>query len=182
MTGVQTCALPILKQAGFPGGKGMSSMKLSTITRFPYKEIAEFVQREWANIGVKLEVETIDYPTLLEMTSQGRLDFFRASWTGDYPDAENYLTLLYSKNFSPAGSNKTHFKNADFDKLYEQALAEQDQQKRNELYVQMDNIAMEEAPMVILFYDEVVRLTQKKVVGMEANAMNSLVLEQVDFK
>jgi ABC-type transport system substrate-binding protein len=175
-------AQQLLKEAGFPRGKGLDPIKLNTIIRFPYKEIAEFVQREFARIGVKLEIETTDYPTLLEMGANGRINFFRASWTGDYSDAENYLQLLYSKNFSPGGSNRTRFKNEKFDALYEQALVEQSIEKRNELYVQMDNIAMEDAPMVILFYDEVVRLTQKKVKGLEANAMNSLILEQVDFK
>lgn len=175
-------ARELLKEAGFANGVGMKPIKLTTIIRFPYKEIAEYVQREWAQIGVKLEIETVDNATLLEMTAQGRINFFRASWIGDYPDAENYLTLLYGKNFSPGGSNKTRYKNNEFDKLYEEALAEQSPEKRNILNIQMDNLAMQDAPMIILFYDQVIRLSQKNVVGLKANAMNSLILERVDIR
>ena len=155
---------------------------MNTLIRFPYKEIPEFIQREWSKIGVKMLIETTDYPTLLELTAQARINFFRASWYGDYPDPENFLAIYYSKNFSPGGANKTRYKNPEFDKLYEQTLTVQDQKERNTLYQKMDQIATNDAPMIILFYDDVVRLMQKKVVGLDATAMNNLVLERVDFK
>jgi len=90
--------------------------------------------------------------------------------------------MFYSKNFAPAGPNKTHFKNEQFDKLYEQAQLENDTKKRYELYQQMDQIVMDEAPVIVLYYDEVVRLTQNYVLGLEVDAMNMLKLEGVDFE
>ena len=101
------------------------------------------------------------------------------SWFGDYPDAENFLALFYSKNFSPAGPNKTHFKNTRFDTLYEKARSEQDLEKRYELYREMDKIVVEECPVIVLFYDEVIMLTQKNILGMKADPMNTLRLESV---
>ena len=56
--------------------------------------------------------------TLRQLKSSGELDIFRASWVADYPDAENYLSLFYSPNFTPNGPNYTHFKNVVFDSLY----------------------------------------------------------------
>jgi ABC-type transport system substrate-binding protein len=174
-------ALQLLKEAGFPQGNNLPTITLSTIARFPYKEMAEFMQREWSKVGIKVKIEINTVPNHTEMMSNGKLSFFRASWLGDYPDAENYLTLFYSKNFSPKGPNRTHFKNKAFDILYEKSLNEQNDMKRTEIYAQMDQIIMNEAPIIVLFYDQVVRMTQKYIVGLEANAMNALVLERVDI-
>jgi ABC-type transport system substrate-binding protein len=174
-------ALQLLKEAGFPQGNNLPTITLSTIARFPYKEMAEFMQREWSKVGIKVKIEINTVPNHTEMMSNGKLSIFRASWLGDYPDAENYLTLFYSKNFSPKGPNRTHFKSKTFDVLYEKSLNEQNDLKRTEIYTQMDQIVMNEAPIIVLFYDQVVRMTQKHIVGLEANAMNALVLERVDM-
>ena len=91
-----------------------------------------------------------------------KLSFFRASWIADYPDAENYLSLFYSKNHSPNGPNYTHFKSPKFDALYNKSLSEKNDSIRFNLYNQMDQIIIENAPIVPLYYDNVLRFTQKK--------------------
>ncbi|MBF6607629.1 MAG: ABC transporter substrate-binding protein, partial [Flavobacterium sp.] len=117
--------------------------------------------------------------TLRQAISTGKVSFFRASWIADYPDAENYLSLFYSKNFTPNGPNYTHFTNAEFDKLYEQAFLETDNQERYRLYRQMDQLAMDEAPVIPLFYDKVARFTRKNVQGVGINPLNLLSLKKV---
>ncbi len=172
-------AQKLLIEAGYPNSKGLPRLTLSTLTRFPYKEICEFAQREWAKIGIKVDIETLDYPTLLENISKGNIKFFRASWQGDYSDPENYMALFYSKNFTPSGPNKTRFKNENFDKLYENTLNETNESKRLKNYYLMDSLVMAQSPVIVLFYDEVVRLLQKNITNLEADAMNNLILELV---
>lgn len=104
---------------------------------------------------------------------------FRASWVADYPDAENYLSLYYSKNFAPNGPNYTHFKNEQFDALYESAFNETNVSKRQILYSKMDSLVMQKTPIVPLFYDEVVRFTRKNVKDLGINPVNLLELKQV---
>src|SRR5690606_10947259 len=94
-------------------------------------------------------------------------------------DAENYLSLFYSKNFTPNGPNYTHFKNTTYDNLYHQALNTVDDTKRTELYKQMDAITAQQVPVIILFYDKVARFTQKNVQNLQPNAMNGLNLKYV---
>jgi peptide/nickel transport system substrate-binding protein len=156
-------------------------IKLNTIARFPYKEIAEFLQREWAKIGIKVEIEINTVPTHMELSSNGKLSFFRSSWLGDYPDPENFLTLFYGPNLAPKGPNRARFSNKKYDELYQKALVTTNDEERFAIYVQMEEILQEECPYLVLFYDEVVRLTQKYVTGLEANPMNGLILEKVDF-
>lgn len=169
-------AVALLQKAGFSAQNPLK-MRLSTVAE--HKELAEYMQKKWAEVGAQVEIDINQAPAHQETVDNGRAPFFMKSWLGDYPDAENYLALFYSKNFSPAGPNKTHFQNAAFDRLYEQAKLERDVQKRWAMYQQMDQIVMEEAPVIVLFYDEVIRLTQNNIQGLEANPMNTLKLERV---
>jgi peptide/nickel transport system substrate-binding protein len=113
------------------------------------------------------------------MVANSKLLFFRGSWIADYPDAENYLALFYSKNFSPGGPNYTHYQNNAYDVLYEKALNTMNSRKRQQLYRQMDRMIVADAPVVPLYYDQVVRFVHKQVKGMGSNPMNLLVLKHV---
>ncbi|GGE94145.1 ABC transporter substrate-binding protein [Hymenobacter cavernae] len=169
-------ARQLLRAAGYRPGKPLR-LRLSTVAE--RKEVCEYLQKKWAEVGVQVTIDVNQAAAHQELVDNGRAAFFTKSWLGDYPDAENYLALFYSPNFSPAGPNKTHFKSAAYDRLYEQAKLEQDPQKRYALYQQMDRIVVEEAPVIPLYYDQVVRLTQNNVHGLTPNPMNQLVLERV---
>lgn len=169
----------LLKIAGFPNGNGLPEIKLFTNAVNIHKELAEYLQKEWSKFGIRVKIDINPAATHKELIDKGNAYFFRASWLGDYPDGENYLSLFYSKNFTPSGPNKTHFLSKEFDLLYEKSLNEIDEQKRFQMYKKMENVMMEESPVIILFYDEVIRLTQTNIKGMKADAMNSLKLETV---
>ncbi len=165
----------LLEEAGFPNGKGLATISLNTSN--DYADICTFLANEWSKIGIKVNIDILEAATLREMMTKGQADFFRASWIADYPDAESFLGVFYSKN--PAPPNYTRFENAAFDQLYEAALAENNDEKRYELYQKMDNILIEEAPVVFLFYDEIASFTPKKISGMSKNGMNLLTLKRV---
>ncbi len=111
---------------------------------------------------------------MLEQTAKSQALFFRASWIADYPDAENYLSVFYGKN--PAPPNSTRYYNVSFDKLYEQSLLVTNDSLRNIMYQQMDKIIIEDAPVVPLWYDEVIRLVNTNVKGFQPNGVNLLEL------
>ena len=168
-------ARTLLQEAGFPNGKGLPTITL--LTNNDYQDLCTFIARQWEDLGVKVQIELIESAALRQKMTQGTADFFRASWIADYPDAENYMTLFYSKN--PAPPNYTRYKNSNFDQLYEQALNENDDAKRYTLYQQMENIIIEEAPVVFLFYDETAWFVKKGVTGLSKNAINLLSLKKV---
>ena len=114
---------------------------------------------------------------LLELTSNSRALFFRGSWIADYPDAENYLSVFYSKN--PAPPNYTRYNNPKFDALFEKAISETNDSLRYKLYQQADQVMIEDAPVVPLWYDMVVHLVQPNVQGFTPNALNLLELRRV---
>lgn len=158
---------------------GDNKPKIQISTSASYLDITEYLQREWQKIGLDVQVDVNPPSTLTQSISTGKVSFFKASWIADYPDAENYLSLFYSENFSPGGPNYTHFKNEKFDKLYEAAFLETNDAKRQELYKQMDALVMEEAPVIPLFYDKASRFTRSDIFGLGINPLNLLVLKRV---
>jgi peptide/nickel transport system substrate-binding protein len=154
------------------------AIKLLTIPI--YSDIASYIARQMVEIGLNVEVEVIQKSLLLELTSNSRALFFRGSWIADYPDAENYLSVFYSKN--PAPPNYTRFKSAAFDALFERAIRETNDSIRYSLYQQADQVMINEAPVVPLWYDLVVRLVQPKVKGFQPNGLNLLELRHVRFE
>lgn len=170
-------ARELLKQAGFANGNGLPEIVISTTPT--YQELTEYIKSQWEDLGFKIKIDVNQAAVHRKMVAEQKLPFFRGSWIADYPDAENYLALFYSKNFAPSGPNFTHFSNAVFDKLYEKASTEANDSLRFIFYRQMDQIVMDEAPVVVLYYDKVLRLTQNNIDGLGSNAMNLLVLKQV---
>ena len=144
-----------------------------------YVDLCEYIQRELQKIGISIKVDVMPPATLKKARSQGKLEMFRSNWIADYPDAENYLSLFYSKNLSPSGPNYTHFKNDTFDSYYQDSFMINDLDKRSKHYKTMDSLAMSKHPLVPLFYDQVVRFTQKEVEGLTLNPINVLKLKKV---
>ena len=153
--------------------------EITITTTSNYLSFCEYIQRELQKTGLLVNVDVIPAATLKDAKANGKLDLFRASWVADYPDAENYLSLYYSKNFAPNGPNYTHFQNEQFDLWYEQAFTETNTENREALYSKMDALVMQEAPVIPLFYDEVVRFTRKEVKGLGINPINLLELKRV---
>ena len=158
---------------------GIEVPEITLTTTSNYLSFCEFIQRELQKTGLNVNVDVIPPSSLKDAKANGQIDFFRASWIADYPDAENYLSLYYSKNFAPNGPNYTHFSSEKFDNMYEAAYLETDQNLRAQLYTKMDSLVMSSAPIVPLFYDEVVRFTRKNVNGLGINATNLLELKSV---
>ncbi|HEY1113099.1 MAG TPA: ABC transporter substrate-binding protein [Chitinophagaceae bacterium] len=167
-------ARKLLAEAGV-GGKNTPEIKLLTIPI--YADIASYIARQLEEIGLRVQVEAVQKSLLLEMTSSSRALFFRGSWIADYPDAENYLSVFYSKN--PAPPNYTRYRNPQFDVLLERALAETNDSLRYRLYRQADQLVMQDAPVVPLWYDMVIHLVQPWVHDFHPNALNLLELRRV---
>ncbi|MGZ5285918.1 MAG: ABC transporter substrate-binding protein [Flavisolibacter sp.] len=167
-------ARKLIKESGV-NPAAMPSVKLQTIPI--YSDIASYIARQLEELGFKVQVDVVQKSLLLELTSNSRTPFFRGSWIADYPDAENYLSVFYSKN--PAPPNYTRYNNPEFDRVFEQALKETNDSIRYSLYRQADQIMMNDAPVVPLWYDVVVHLVQPRVRDFRPNALNLLELRHV---
>lgn len=163
----------------FKNESGITNPEITLVTSSNYLSFCEFIQRELEKTGLIINVDVMPEATLRSARSNGKVDMFRSSWVADYLDAENYLSIFYSKNFAPDGSNYFHFKNDVVDSLYNKAFTISDIEKRKHLYMTIDSLAMDKAIMVPLFYDEVIRFTRKNVKGLGTNPINLLDLRYV---
>ena len=171
-------AKQLLEEAGFPNGDNLPVIKLLTIP--VYADLAGYIANELLQSGIKVQVETVQKSLLLEQTSKSQALFFRGSWIADYPDAENYLSVFYSKN--PAPPNYTRYHNDAFDLLYEKANAEKSDSSRYKLYLQMDQLMTNDAPVVPLWYDMAIHLVHTNVKGFVPNSLNLLELRKTKIE
>ncbi|MFY0631236.1 MAG: ABC transporter substrate-binding protein [Flavobacteriaceae bacterium] len=161
---------------------GNKNPSITISTNSQYLDMCEFIQREMHKIGLDVKVDVMPPSTLREQKVNGKLSIFRGSWVADYPDAENYLFIFQSNRFSPHGPNYTHYKNEKFDALLEQSINTTNTQERHLLYQKMDSLLMSSAPVIPLYYDEVIRFTHKNVTGLGINPINHLSLKRVQKK
>ncbi len=170
-------ARKLLSEAGFPGGKGMPAVTL--VSTPDYLDFCKHIQQQLMELGVEMKIEISTPAAIRQMKAEAKLPFFRASWIADYPDAENYLLMFVSRNFCPRGPNYTHFLNPEFDRLYDFAMHQVNDSIRYGIYRQMEQLVMEESPVVVLYYDQVLRFVRKGITGLGSNPMNLLTLKRV---
>jgi peptide/nickel transport system substrate-binding protein len=166
-------ARSLLREAGV-NSTNQPAIKLLTVPI--YAEIASYIARQLEEIGLNVQVDVVQKSLLLELTSSSKALFFRGSWIADYPDAENYLSVFHSSN--PAPPNYTRYRNARFDALFEQAIRETNDSLRYILYRQADQVMIDDAPVVPLWYDVVVHLVQPDIQNFYPNALNLLELRR----
>ena len=138
--------------------------------------------KESLNIDVELNV--MPMAQHLDNLETGKALFWRTGWIADYPDPENFLNLLYSPHIPAKLSDKSYinsvrYKSAEFDSLFSMALREVDEAKRLELYKQADQVAMDDATIMPIYYYEHYRLLQLNVRNFDINAMEYRDLSRV---
>lgn len=167
-------AAALLAEAGYPGGKGLKPIKVLVPNNF--EDVVNFIASELQEVGITVNIELIQPNVLKQQMSRSKAVFFRAQWLADYPDAETYLVVFNSR--FPAPPNYTRFRNDTFDKWYDESMAMADT-SRWHLYRKMDSLAMSYAPIVPLYYENLIHLTRNNITGFSSNPMNVIDLKKV---
>lgn len=138
-------ARELLKEAGYPEGKGLPEFTYDVTSSTTARQMAEFFQQNMAQIGIKIKVNTSSWPQFQSRLKQNKGQIWGVGWIGDYPDAENFLQLLYGPNKSP-GPNDSAFQNAEFDELYKKSSVLPPGPERTALHKKMRDIFVEQVP------------------------------------
>lgn len=168
-------AAELLQEAGYPNGKGLEPILLSTPESSA--DVCNYIASELNNIGITVKVDVMQPGILRQLMSKGDITFFKAQWIADYPDAETYLSFFLST--LPAPPNYTQYNNPKFDALYHKSISTINIQERNQLYSEMDSLIMQEGIVIPLFYDEILHFMQPNVTGLSVNQMNIIDLKRV---
>ena len=111
----------------------------------------EVILQMWErNLGITAEFQQTEYATFLKDLHRGRFQMFDIGWIADYPDPENFLDILFH---SESTNNHTHYSNPEVDDLLMRARVETDTTARYDLYNQAEQMILDDAPWVPLWFD-----------------------------
>ncbi len=144
-------AKALLKEAGYPEGKGFPVIKYETLGQAFYRQSGEYFAKCVEKIGIKVVVNQNTWPELTNKVARKQADMWGMAWGADYPDAENFLGLFFCPNKAP-GSNGSNYCNPKFDELFVKARMMQESPERNALYAELNRLVGEEVPWVFNFH------------------------------
>jgi len=142
----------LLAEAGYPNGEGLPIFNYdvrgsSTVSR----QMAEFVQKELSLIGINIKINLNTFPGFLNKSKIGNLQIWQGGWTMDYPDPENVVQLLISKNHPP-GTNTSYYQNKEVDELYNKLSVSSDEDEIQQLTSKIESLVNKDLPWIMQFY------------------------------
>lgn len=137
----------LLEKAGFKDGKGIPVITYDTLADTVSRQMGELLRTEMAKIGITIDVRTNTWPELTKKVDNRQTMMFGMAWGADYPDAENFLSLLYGPNASP-GSNGANYNNEEYNKIFDRAKVMQPTKEREELYKKLNKMAIQDVPWI----------------------------------
>ena len=144
----------LMREAGYPDGRDAKTGK-PLVLNFDWQGSAagsrsylEWMTRQFAKLGIQLEIRATDYNRFQDKMQKGAEQIYVWGWLADYPDAENFLFLLYGKNGKVAygGENASNYVNRDYDRLFEAMRYLEDGPEKQKAIDAMIRIVQVDAP------------------------------------
>jgi oligopeptide transport system substrate-binding protein len=174
-------ARQLLTEAGFKDGKGFPSVTLELNSGGGLNtSVAVEIQKELANnLGVNINFNTVSFGKKLQDEHSGKFDMIRTGWIADYPNPSDFLMLFYGGNipdstYQSSYYNVTRYKNAEFDRLFDLGRTTSDKRQANRYYAMAEQLMINDAPIMVLWYDQNYSLTRWSVKDLFPNPMNYL--------
>ncbi len=176
-------AKELLAEAGYTDGFEIELWAMP-VTR-PYMpdglKVAEAIQANFADIGVKAKIVTYEWATYLEKARLGEADTFLLGWTGDNGDADNFLYVLLDQE-NIGSNNYSYYENQEVHDLLIAAQSTIDEAEREKLYKEAQVLIKEDAPWIPLVHSNPVLAGSAKVKGFVAHLTGSDWMDSVYFE
>ncbi len=146
----------LLAEAGYPEGIDPKTGRRLKLTMevgsadSTTRQMMELLSAMYHQINVVLTVQYNTWPAFNEKLNRKQAQMFYLGWVADYPDAENFFQLFYSKNATP-GPNHANYRSAEIDRIYEQIRTMFDSPERTALYEKMAHLVVEDAPWIFCY-------------------------------
>ena len=135
------------KELGLEPGEKITLTYESQSNDITARQMDELVISSLEEAGVEFEYNVNTWTQFLDKIKNKKAQIWGAAWGADYPDAENFLQLLYGPNSSP-GDNSANYDNPEFNRLYEQISTMMDSPERTEIYHRMVDIVTRDCPWI----------------------------------
>lgn len=145
----------LLAEAGYPDGRIAATGKPLVLNydyqRVPtpeFKAELDWMAKQFAKLNVQLEIRATDYNQFQEKMLKGKQQIFWWGWFADYPDAENFLFLLYGPNSKAkfVGENAANYDNPEYDTRYRRLALLEDGPAKQKLIDEMVDLLRADAP------------------------------------
>ena len=166
-------ARALLAEAGFPGGRGLGPLAYHFNTSDAIQRIAELLQAQLKEIGVTLELRRLDWAAHIKLVDDGSAGFFRQGWIADYPDPENFLTVLFHSRNVGAPGNTSRYRNPVVDRLLDEADTMAPGGPRMKRYQEAEQIILDDAVWVSLYFYASRGLIKPYVKGLERSPQST---------
>ncbi len=159
----------LLRQAGYPGGRGFPRIEILYNTSEAHQAVAELIQSQWKrHLGIDVGLRNMEWGAYLSAQREGDYHVARAGWIGDYPYPDTFLRMFHSES----ANNQTGWKNPEYDRLVDLASQEADLGRRLELYHRAERILMDQLPIIPIYYYSSLAMVRPWVRGWERNVQD----------
>ena len=181
-------AKSLLAQAGYNNGANFPKLEVYVNAKkgsLTHKMMMGIVDDIKKNLNVDLTIKLCTIQERNTAISNGTAKLWKGGWIADYPDAENFLALFYSKNISSndlAAVNDFKFRDEKFDANFENALKELDKSKRDLLLNECDQITVEKSAILPILTDDFIVMVNVRVRDFKTNALQTLDFSNIYIK
>jgi peptide/nickel transport system substrate-binding protein len=137
------------------------------------KNIAVILQSDLAKVGIDVQIKTYAWPTFLDLVTSGNHNLALVSWTPDYADPDYNLWYFAHSSSKGPGFNLSFYENSKVDQLLEEGRSIVDQDRREDVYKEIQAIMAEEEPYIFVAQVNVNAPAKSWVNGYEINPMNT---------
>lgn len=155
-------AKQLLADAGYPNGEGLPTITYTSNDTAYHKVVAEYLQQAWAEIGINLDVDIVEWSSFTPMRRSGDYESARNGWVGDYSDPSNMLDIFYSSN----GNNDGNYNSAEFDAAMDAARTTLDASERSAFLHTAEDTIMNDAGCIPIAYYNDFWLQSSNITGM----------------
>ncbi|MCC7429902.1 ABC transporter substrate-binding protein [bacterium] len=162
-------AKTLLDEAGFDTKENgfRFSLNYKATSSEESRQKAEILKSYLAKIGIDLKIESFEWATFFTNVKKGNFDLCSLTWVGVADEPDIHYLVFHTDSFPPNGANRGYFSNTKLDTLLELGRKTLDENKRKQVYSEVQKIVSEELPYISLWFDNNILVTNKKVSGFE---------------
>ena len=182
-------AKKLLEEAGYPNGKGFPDIRIELNSGgAKHSKVVEEIKNQLQEVlNVNVDYDIVPFAQKLEDAKYGRADIFRSAWVADFPSPENFLWVLYGKGVpdkmeEPSWPNTPRYKNSAYDSLFNLGRSAKTKQESYSYFLQAEQQMITDAPILVLWHDENMKLAHFHVKNFYFNPMNLRSFSEVYLK
>jgi peptide/nickel transport system substrate-binding protein len=165
-------ASALLDSAGYHRGKDGTRFHLTmkTSTEETTRLLAAVLQQQLRKVGIALDIRSFEFATFYSDVQKGSFQLYSLRWIGGNEDPDIFYYAFHSSSFPPKHANRSYYANPEMDRLIEAGRSTLDQEKRKQIYAQVQQILARDLPYINLWYFDNVVIHSARVKNLHVGA------------